>query len=83
VKVELCLSTLDGVLSFNTANFPTSFISRDGSVSQATVVVENTSVVGISKSEDIHEANSTANILADTTIDKSVAVVQDVSNFTG
>jgi hypothetical protein len=46
-------------------------------------VVENTSVVGISKSEDIHEANSTANILADTTIDKSVAVVQDVSNFTG
>jgi len=83
VKVKLCLATLDGVLSFNTANLPSSLISGNGSVSQASIVVKDTSVVGISEGEDIHESNTTANVFADTTVNKCVTVVQDVTNFTG
>ena len=49
VEVELGLAALDGALAFDSAHLPGSFISGDWAVAEATVVVENTAVVGVAE----------------------------------
>ena len=83
VEVKLSLSSLDGALSFDSANLPGSFISRDLAVSEASVVVKNTAVVGVTERKNVHETNATSSFFADASIDLSQSVVENVSNFTG
>jgi hypothetical protein len=52
-------------------------------VSEASIVVKNTAVVGVTERKNVHEANATSSFFAYASIDLSQSVVEDVSNFTG
>ena len=83
MEVELGLAALDGGLSFNSADLPGRFFGADGSVLEATVVVEHAAVVVLTEGQNVHQTNTATGVLDDSTVDFGEFVVKNKANFTG